>query len=342
MNQGWKTYNKILTAALVLLLNVVLAQDPQFTQFYASGLYHNPSLTGDNIGNRVMANYRNQWPAIPKGYVSYGTYYDKNLAHINSGIGVGFIQDKAGLDGYKWTSASLYYSYNFKVSKKLRARIGAKASSNQLNINDQSLIFASDLVDEANFDRPTFQSNVNYPNIGGGILIHTKESVWFGFGADHLNRPMYAFSGDRSIKQPIKYTAQVGYNTKRKFGRGAMRNSYFTIAAHYKAQEKWDQVDVGLYWQKKDQALLLGVWYRGIPGLKSYKPQYINHDAVSFLAGCKFGTFYFGYSYDLTISRLRLDSGGSHEVSIAVEWVNETKFKPFRKQSLRRIPCAKF
>ena len=330
------------TICIVLATVGAYAQDPQFTQFYASGLYHNPSLTGDNIGNRIMANYRNQWPAIPKGYVTYGTYYDKNLKTINSGIGIGVIQDKAGLDGYKGTSSSLFYSYNFKVSKLYRVRVGAKVSANQLNLNDQSLIFASDLVDDSSFDRPQIQSNVMYPNIGAGILVHNKEQLWFGLGVYHLNRPMYAFSGDRDIRQPIKYSVQAGYNTRRRFGHGAMRSHYFTFMAHYKAQEKWDQVDVGAYWQKKNQALIFGIWYRGIPGLKSYKPEYINHDAVNLLAGMKFGTFYFGYSYDITISRLRTDSGGSHEISIAIEWVNTAKFKPFRRETLTKIPCAKF
>lgn len=325
-----------------VFLTPIFAQDPQFTQFYATGLYLNPSLTGDNIGNRIMANYRNQWPSIPKGYVSYGAYYDKNLHAINSGIGVGIIQDKAGLDGYRWTSASLFYSYNFKVAKDIRLRMGAKFSQNQLNINDQSLVFASDLVDDNSFDRPNIQSNVNYPSIGAGLTLHNEEVFWVGIGASHLNKPVYAFSGDNNIKQPIKVSAQAGYNTKRKFGRGAMRNSYFTFIAHYKAQEKWDQVDVGMYWQKRNQALVLGIWYRGIPGLKSYKPQYINHDALNFLVGSMVGNFYFGYSYDVTVSRLRRDSGGSHELSVAIEWVNEAKFKPFRKHTLRKIPCAKF
>lgn len=330
------------TMIIVLMSIVAQSQDPQFSQFYASGLYHNPALTGDNIGNRVMANYRNQWPAIPKGYISYGAYYDKNIKSINSGFGIGVIQDKAGLDGYKWTSTSAFYSYNFKITKQYRVRGGIKLSANQLNLNDQSLVFASDIVNDSPFDRPQIQSNVMYPNVGAGLLVHNKEQVWFGFAIDHLNKPSYAFSGDKSIRQPMKFSAQAGYNTKRRFGHGSMRNYYVTIMAHYKAQEKWDQFDVGAYWQKKNQALVLGIWYRGIPGLKSYKPEYVNHDAVNLLAGVKYGTFYFGYSYDITISRLRLNSGGSHEISMAIEWVNTAKFKPFRKESLRHVPCAKF
>ena len=61
---------KILFAILSsLLINVLVAQDPHFSQFYASPLTLNPALTGKFDGTfRLAANYRNQWPGI------YGTY----------------------------------------------------------------------------------------------------------------------------------------------------------------------------------------------------------------------------------------------------------------------------
>ncbi|HEY8690580.1 MAG TPA: type IX secretion system membrane protein PorP/SprF, partial [Chitinophagaceae bacterium] len=47
------------------------AQDPHFSQFFASPLTLNPALTGKFDGTlRVAGNYRNQWPAFNNVYTT--------------------------------------------------------------------------------------------------------------------------------------------------------------------------------------------------------------------------------------------------------------------------------
>ena len=41
------------------------AQDPQYSQFYAAPQYLNPAFTGMTIQDRIVINYRHQWPSIP-------------------------------------------------------------------------------------------------------------------------------------------------------------------------------------------------------------------------------------------------------------------------------------
>ena len=56
---------------LCLLTNVVSAQDPSFSQFFASPLTLNSALTGKFNGDmRAAGNYRNQWPTVNKAYVT--------------------------------------------------------------------------------------------------------------------------------------------------------------------------------------------------------------------------------------------------------------------------------
>ena len=61
-----------LTALSFLLLTGALqAQDPHFSQFFASPLTLNPAFTGKFDGVwRLAANHRDQWPSIPKAYVT--------------------------------------------------------------------------------------------------------------------------------------------------------------------------------------------------------------------------------------------------------------------------------
>src|SRR5258708_32532688 len=64
--------NLILTFILAAAFETAVeAQDPAFSQFFASPLTLNPALTGKFNGVlRVAGNYRNQWPSINNAFVT--------------------------------------------------------------------------------------------------------------------------------------------------------------------------------------------------------------------------------------------------------------------------------
>ena len=54
---------------VVLFISIIItsfssAQDPQYSQFYASPLFLNPAFTSVSLGLRANAIYRSQWNAI--------------------------------------------------------------------------------------------------------------------------------------------------------------------------------------------------------------------------------------------------------------------------------------
>jgi len=55
--------------------------------------------------------------------------------------------------------------------------------------------------------------------------------------------------------------------------------------------------------------VVAGIWYRHNIG---------NPDGVVFLFGIRQNRYKFGYSYDLTLSKLSDGSGGSHEVNLSI------------------------
>ena len=64
----------------VSLASVVTAQDPNFSQFFASPLTLNPALTGKFDGDfRFAANYRNQWPSINNAYTTGTASFDMGI-----------------------------------------------------------------------------------------------------------------------------------------------------------------------------------------------------------------------------------------------------------------------
>ena len=84
---------------LGLLLGVSItasAQDPQFTQFYANPMYLNPAFAGSARCPRVAINYRNQWPALKKTYITTSASYDQHFDMLNGGVGLMVMNDKAG------------------------------------------------------------------------------------------------------------------------------------------------------------------------------------------------------------------------------------------------------
>src|SRR5271155_1875135 len=89
-----------ITLALIViffgLLRTANAQDPGFSQFFASPLTLNPALTGKFDGVvRVAGNYRNQWPAINNAFITSTASVDfpilTNKLPINDTWGVGFM-----------------------------------------------------------------------------------------------------------------------------------------------------------------------------------------------------------------------------------------------------------
>ena len=83
----------------------------------------------------------------------------------------------------------------------------------------------------------------------------------------------------------------------------------------------------------------MGLWYRGLPGVKSYAPGYGNNDAIAMIVGLKTYRFGFGYSYDFTISQLTNASAGAHEITLSQQLCN-----PKRRRSRPKswTPCPSF
>lgn len=95
------------------------AQDPHFTQFFASPLTLNPANTGlfSGIG-RIAANYRSQWGSIATPFVTGTVSADFQLLPgiipANDILGVGglLLYDQTGGGGLKTEYAALSVAYH--------------------------------------------------------------------------------------------------------------------------------------------------------------------------------------------------------------------------------------
>ncbi|NQV53831.1 MAG: PorP/SprF family type IX secretion system membrane protein [Flavobacteriales bacterium] len=329
-----------LTIALVATIGVAWAQDPQFSQFYSAPLYMNPGFAGNTIQARGVINYRNQWPAMPGKFVSYAASFDYNIEELNSGLALSFQQDRAGTAALRYSNIALQYSYTLRLSRYLAIKPGISFSYSFRDVNRAELIFGDQLI----YDNPTSQSStrfdyepVRYPDLGAGSILYSR-NWWAGMAFHHINRPNQSLIAQES-RLPIRFSVHGGYNVVMKKDVKKKDVSSFTFVAHYKAQGKWDQLDIGAYF--KYRIITTGLYYRGLPLVKTNGYKQPNHDALTALIGFEYKDLSFGYSYDLTLSKLITNSGGAHEISIIYEMASDRR-KRSRRRSRFFIPCAKF
>ena len=281
---------------------LTMAQDMQFTQFNAAPLYLNPGFTGSTIQHRFATSYRNQWTAIPGHYHNNVFSYDYNLADFNSGVGLVFAREQAGTAGLTTTEVALLYSYRFLLKKRVYIQPGLKFNYVRTGINFNKLVFNDQLYTDGSATTESLLLNsTSYLDLGTGALIYS-DKFWGGIAINHLNQPNQSLTNNESPLY-MKLSVHGGYKFDIDDGNKRSAAKYVNVAFHYKAQHKFDQLDLGVYYTQ--EPLVFGLWYRGIPVIKSYEGV-LNNDAVAVVLGYIIPelNLSFGYSYDATISRL--------------------------------------
>jgi type IX secretion system PorP/SprF family membrane protein len=294
---------------LLLLGKLGFSQDPQFTQFYASPVYLAPSFAGSTKGKRVTSNYRNQWPALQKAFVTYSFSYDHYLHTVNSGIGAIFLREQAGNGQLSTTNVGLVYSYHIKLNHEWRAIPGLKVLYTQDGLDFESLTFGDQLVSGHPTSRETPTRDFVKDVDAGASALFYSSNMWLGLTVDHLLRPNESLSGEESLL-PVKYSLFGGMQIpiNKRYNRRSKEN--LSPAFHFMKQGQNTQLNLGLYWHY--DPFMLGLWYRGIPLVKKIP----SNDAVAMLVGYQMDQFSIGYSYDVTVSNLAGLTQGAHEVSL--------------------------
>lgn len=324
----------ILLLFLFLQGYAAFAQDPQFSQIYSIPLYMGPSFAGSTGGTRVGMNFRDQWPAVDKEYISYSISADHYFSGTSNGVGGFLYRDHSGLGNLTTTNLTLQYAYAFNLDQQFSLRPGIQFSLVNRHIDYSKIIFGDQLslqgVKPTSIE-PQLEENINYIDFGASLLANHPR-FWLGFTADHLASPNQSLLGSKSVV-PLKMNVFGGakFIVKNRNFRSYRRNIYALF--QYKRQEEFNQAYVGMYWENNN--VITGLWYRGLPVQKTYR-DYLNNDAMVFLIGYKKGEITFGYSYDFTTSRLVGNSAGAHEVSVV--W-SRIKAKKKRKEKWDVISC---
>jgi len=318
---------------------ICLGQDPQFSRFYSNSLYMAPSFAGSTGDNRFALNYRNQWPSIKTGFVTFTASYDHYFNKLHSGTGILFLRDVAGSGNLTTTNISLLYNFDFKIRNTVHVRPGMSFTMTQRSIEFQRLIWRDQMSAIGN--APVSGEVIPLDNAAdldfGVSAIAYSEDLWFGVCADHLlhpNQSLYEqeYASDNQALLGTKVQVFGGWRIVVKEQLLRPKPTTLQLTFLYKNQNNYNQLDLGFYWNY--EPLVLGIWYRGIPFFNEIS----NNDALVFLAGFKTRQYNIGYSYDFTTSRLIVSSGGSHEISFSYTFNRPDKKRRPRKM----VPCPEF
>ncbi len=318
-----------------------LAQDPEFSQYYAAPLYLNPAFTGTTNDHRFIGNYRNQWPNVARGYTTTAFSYDYNLHNLNSGFGFLATQDQAGTAGMKSTQFNFLYSYKWRVSNKWVISSGINFGYASRSIDFNKLLFADQFQLGTTSTTPSTDPSIgsgavaHYFDFKGGLLAYNR-NFWFGFAAHHINQPN-RFLVNKYAYVPMKVTVHGGVRIPLYSGIKKTRIPVLSPSFVYKRQANFEQLDVGAYLLY--DPIIFGLWYRGIPVSKNADNS-PSQDAAVIILGYQIGNFEIVYSYDVTVSSLGPASGGAHEV--AMKYHHPISERQKSKKREKFLPCPSF
>jgi len=333
-----KSFIRLFLTLFIFLLGLKsVAQDAHFSQFYANPMYLNPAYAGSKFCPRWIMNYRNQWPGLPGDYVTYNSSFDFGLQEIHGGLGLIVLHDNAGSGVLTTNKISLLYAYHSYLSSSTTLSGGFQFTYFERKLNTEH--FFGDQIDELyGFIYPTGDPlneaqyfKVNYTDLSAGLLV-TTDRFFIGAAIHHLQEPSYSFLDSfNEGKLPMKITIHGGSRVRLNdlgWLDGTFLSKLKTFTPHFIFQKQAESEQINIGGSISDGTISLGM---------AYRRGFNNSDAMIILLGYDLQKYKIGYSYDLTVSKLGISSGGAHEISLRIQLPCF-----YKKPTQNTIPCPKF
>ena len=351
-----------MTHRLFLLLLAGLpafGQDPQFSQFYANPLHHNPAFAGQTGTSRLILTYRNQWPALGTTYQTTAASFDTHLAPDRGQLGIGWgiqaLHDTQG-NHVQTNQVAAIGSMDFTLlrprDREWHMAWGIQATYRSSRFDPTGLTFVdqfsgSGTISPSSADPlATGLLSQNQLDFSTGIVIESLPddlelpTYWVGGAMHHLGQSLDRYNpiGQRlSLQAGIRIPTSLDF-APRGLGHEGARDRSFTLTGQYRQQGQDRQLDLGI--NLTYSPVMLGLWYRNIP-FRRYN-QTSQRDALVGLLAVQFDQIMVQYSYDLTISSLAWAVGGAHELTIWYGFDSLFSFTSKRGRANRARKCLNF
>jgi type IX secretion system PorP/SprF family membrane protein len=335
---------------LFFLTDVVSAQDPSFSQFFASPLTLNPALTGKFNGDlRAAGNYRNQWPDVNNAYITSTISVDLPIlqgllpADDRWGIGIMAMTDKTA----NGILTSNYFAFSTAYHKAVdeegmhQISVGFQGTYANKSLDGPRLHFLDGLqIDGTWLPSPTEPVNLevvttSYFDMNAGVLyngsLNGSNEVYFGASMYHLNQPKESFLGVDNITVPTRLTLHAGgYFPSESSGQTWYLSGLYNRQATGSELVLGGALEVSTSTdENKPVNVYFGAWTR------------LNNvnDALIPYVGMDYGSFNLGLTYDVNISGFKVATQARGGMEISLVYI----FKQPADQSAReKIQCPHF
>jgi len=333
----------------VLLIPELQAQDPAFSQFFASPLTLNPALTGKFSGDvRVAGNYRNQWPSINNAFITSTISVDGGILRSRLpetdvwGLGIMAMTDKtaSGILSSNYLGLSTSYHKSLDEDGLNQIGIGFQGTYASKRLDGTKLNFEDELDQQGGWTIPSaetingHQVNLSYFDMNVGALYNGSSdganNYYFGASVYHINQPKESFTGNSSYVLHPRVTLHGGGSFPLS---AANTTNYIHFSGLFSKQENATNVELGGAWSvnvNNDEAdpinFYLGTWVR-FSNLT---------DAIIPYVGLDFSSFTLGISYDVNVSSLKTASEGMGGIELSLIYIKKSS------SGRKTIPCPKF
>jgi type IX secretion system PorP/SprF family membrane protein len=290
----------ILSIASVVLgsFSLKAQQDPMVSQYMFNGLYLNPAYAGSHDYWSSTMSYRSQWVGFDGAPQTFIAAADGPIPNKNMGLGLIAMHDRIGVTRQNTVIAN--YAYQIKTSATSKFAMGINAGFSQFS---------------ASFSDPNFtvwdkETDVVYQND-----LASKVLPRFGVGMYYFGKKYYA-----GLSVPTLFAYQKDMNFSFDLSKATFLRRHYLLTAGYVFETSKDikikpsvlvkyvknapvEADFNLATVYKDM-FWVGASYR-------------TNDAVAIILEYQTNAnFRVGYAYDITTSKLRNYSNGSHEIMI--------------------------
>lgn len=280
-------------------------QDPQLSNYMFNVMEFDPAYAGSENQLSAVLQARSQWDGITGHPFTGIAGIHTPLQTINSGIGIEITGDQAGQ--FNTFGAHINYAYIIKLKKNAVLSLGAQGGVMQESLNGANLrapqgVYTGGTINHNDPIIPDALASSTAPDAGIGAFFHSNKLA-IGISAQHVLPSNFLFSGPSENAEVSLTQTYYGY-----------ASYYITLSkiltlrpcVLIKADSTHEQVDGDLILMYKD-LFYVGAGYRGFSST--------TQDAGIILVGIKLSAnWYFGYSYDLTLSGLAGYESGTNEI----------------------------
>jgi len=363
----------LLFVFFIFCIQICQAQDPSFSQFYASRIYLNPAFTGIENGISFAGTSRMQWVNVDQGFRTYLATVELQEPYLRSGFGLSLYHDTQGLMQLNTNGVSLSYAYHIPIEKH-NIHIGFQGHWVQKSLDWNKITFSDQLDPVFGDVNPTtaipLLDKISYTDFDFGILWRfekdmrvgkllardTRTSI--GISIHHLPYLFIKNSGNESFQNldtqtSPRLTLHAGSVIPLVFFNG--RKNKVSISPNIKIDLQGDRfiaprqhlqvITYGLYLLY--DGIYVGAFYQN----KHPLPQFKDTNAFIFAVGAYLNNhkqdnrnFFIGLSYDANTTGVGPRGGGVYEISFRwlLKGAGKVKGKSRRGRSKSILDCTNF